>query len=492
MNIAATQEIKKAEDALIASGISAESLMEEAGKSIASLISREYPEPGLCVAYLGKGNNAGDALVVLRYLREAGWRIAVRCGYTREEGSPLYQKQWAALPGVEEWSGCAALGESGHLVLLDALVGLGASGALREPLGGLAREMNACRMGMGARIVSLDGPSGVDADTGEVYADAVVADLTAMIAVAKKGFLMDSTTGNVGRVCPVLLRGLEVPDNEWGKVFDGIMGRQILPPRPYEWYKGAAGRVSVVAGSPGMTGAARLCAESALRAGAGLVTLFVLPEVYPVLASSVIPEVMVKPVRSYAEVSEFPADALVIGPGLGRPDEEREEEVLNLIGSYKGKLVLDADGLNLLSRKGMQSLLASNHLITPHIGEMERLLPRGAKEARREWVERFTRVSSAVLLLKGARTITGQRGKEIMYNSTGGPAMGTAGQGDVLTGVCAALCAQGLQPYQAAALGAWLCGRASDIALRQGRISEQTLLASDTIDYLGEAFCFAL
>lgn len=489
MNIASTQEIKEAEDCLIQNGVSAEELMEQAGLAIARLIEKEYPLQGLCVAYLGKGNNAGDALVVLRHLRDMGWRIAVRRAYGREEGTSLYQKQWKRLPEVEDWDYGRFSEEEGTVVLLDGLLGLGARGALRPPLDELAGEINKCRCEYGARVVGIDGPSGVDADTGEIYPHAVVADMTAMIAAAKQGFLADSATSHVGRICPVFLPELSVPENSSGKVFDVLMARRRLSPRPYELFKGSAGRVSVIAGSPGMIGAARLCSEAALRSGAGLVTLFALPEVYSFLVTTVSPEIMVKPVRSYVEVSEVAADALIIGPGLGRPEGDREDELLNLIRNYRGKLILDADGLNLISRMRSQSLFRETHLITPHVGEMERLLPRQGRETRCDWVRRSMRLSPVALLLKGARTITGQRGKGLIYNSTGGPGMATAGQGDVLTGVCAGLCAQGLSPYDAGALGAWICGRASDLALREGE-SEQTLTASCTIAHLRSAFQF--
>lgn len=487
MKIALTSEIKKAENALIASGVSAELLMEEAGQKIARVIREEWGKSGLCVAYLGKGNNAGDALVVLRYLRQWGWDIAVRPGYLPEEGSVLYKLQWNRLENLPDWKLERLDAADSPVVLLDGLVGLGAKGGLKGRLAELAAEMNSTRRSGKTRIVAIDFPSGVDGDTGEVFGNAVMADCTAMIAIAKQGVLNDPATGHAGRIFPIHLSCLDVPENNFGELFDKREGTLLLPLRPYEWFKGNAGRVSVIAGSRGMTGAARLCAESALRAGAGMVTLFALPDVYEILAGSVMPEVMVKPVQSYTEAFEVHCDALLVGPGLGKPEQEREGELLQLIGEYIGKTVLDADALNLIARNNLLGGLGENHLLTPHVGEMERLLPRFPDETRKERVLRFTRISTAALLLKGARTLVGQRGRPIRYNSSGGPGMGTAGEGDVLSGVCAALCAQGLSPYDSAALGAWLCGRSSELALRTTQ-SEQSLIASDTISYLGRAF----
>lgn len=489
MKVAPPQTIKEREDQVIASGVSAESLMEEAGLGIARIIRREFGDKGHCVAYLGKGNNAGDALVVLRYLQEWGWSVGVRAAYGKEEATLLYQQQWDRIPNVLQYKDSSQIRnvKGRPLVLLDGLVGLGAMGGLKAPLDALAREINVLRKQRGAVCVAIDLPSGVDSETGEVSGDAVIADISAVIAVVKSGMVRDASTAYVGRMEPVALAGLDVEDIYNEELYEPGEELQIIAPRPYEWYKGNAGRVSIIAGSVGMTGAARLCAESALRAGAGMVTLFALPEVYSLLAVNMPPEVMVKPITRYTSVHEVHCDVLLMGPGLGAPKEDREEELLGLINRYQGKLVLDADILNLLTRRGLLHLLKENHLITPHIGEMERLFARLPEESRVGWARRFTLLSSATLLLKGARTLVAGKGRKVRYNSTGGPGMGTAGQGDVLSGVCAALCAQGMNVYDSASLGAWLCGKAAEIAMR-GDESEQSLIASDTIKNLGKAF----
>lgn len=489
MKIASVAEIDREERALIASGVPAEHLMEDVALRIAEIIRLQWGTFGKCVAYLGKGNNAGDALVVLRYLREWGWKIGVRAAYPDVMSwSPLAQLQWIRLGGnVEEDFDDASC--SVPIVLLDGLVGLGARGPLKESCLSLAREMNERRSSGRCTTVAIDFPSGIDGDTGEVYDGAVFADISVVIGGIKKGLVEDGATGHVGRIYPLPLRGLDAGNGE-EEVADPAYLASLLGRRPYEWYKGNAGRVSVVAGSPGMIGAARLCSQAALRAGAGMVTLFALPDIYSLLAMSSSPEIMVKPISSYREVLDYPCDVLLAGPGVGTPDGERQKALLELVlkVSAESILVLDADGLNLIAREGLVKKLGSKTLITPHVGEMERLLPKLPGESRRLWAERFRKESPALLLLKGARTLIAQTGHPLRYNSTGGPCMGTAGQGDVLAGICAGLCAQGLDVYEAASLGAWLCGRGSELAISSGRESEQSLTAGDTLAHLGRAF----
>lgn len=496
MRVASIADIQLAERSLIASGVSADSLMEDVGRRIALIIQSEFPQPGKCIAYLGFGNNAGDALVVLRYLREKGWRIGLRCCSAEVNSwSALGQLQWERLGEPEDIleaemeDGGEDHGCTGPIVLLDGLVGLGAWGALRSPVDVLAREMNRRRAEGRCTTISIDFPSGIDGDTGEIYKDAVIADISMVIGGVKKGMLMDGATAHVGRIMTLPLRGLCVEGAS--EVVDTFYYSELLGRRPYEWYKGSAGRVAVLAGSPGMLGAACLCAEAALRAGAGMVILYALAEVYSLLAVKVCPEIMVRCISSYRAVDLSSCDVLLAGPGLGEMDKGIGDDIMSLLADASEKslpVVLDADALNLCAKRGGVSRLGEKMIVTPHIGEMQRLLPRNEEESRKEWAKRFLADSPAVLLLKGARTLIAQRGELLRYNSSGGPAMATAGQGDVLAGACAGLCAQGLSSYDAASLGAWLCGRASELALAYGEQSEQSLTAGDTLKNLGKAY----
>jgi NAD(P)H-hydrate epimerase len=258
-----------------------------------------------------------------------------------------------------------------------------------------------------------------------------------------------------------------------------------LPRRKFDSHKSNYGRVAIVAGSRGFTGAAIMTATAALRAGAGLIMLYVTEDIYAIVAASAPPEIMVHPVASYREVIDAKRDVIAIGPGLGTV---HREEVLHLIEACSEPMVVDADALNILSTS-VATLKACRgpRLLTPHPGEMSRLFQAHGM-SRREIVEAFTGEFSVTLLLKGSRTIIGEKGWPHSFNSTGTPGMATGGMGDILTGVCAALIGQSIRPYHAARLGAWLCGRAAEFATYNGPHSEESLAPSDILENLGVAF----
>ncbi|MFL6583740.1 MAG: NAD(P)H-hydrate dehydratase, partial [Chthoniobacterales bacterium] len=259
----------------------------------------------------------------------------------------------------------------------------------------------------------------------------------------------------------------------------------ILPRRKFSAYKNQFGRVGIVAGSRGLTGAAVLCASGALRGGAGLVNLFVTQDVYPIIASIAPPEAMVRGIASYADLNDQPVNVWAIGPGLGK---EHAGEIRDVIRGLEQPVVVDADGLNAVADDPQTLLHARGpRLLTPHPGEMKRLWP-SAPEDRASLARTFTGKMTVTLLLKGSRTIVAKHSRPLSYNTAGTPAMATGGMGDVLTGVCAALIAQHLSLYDAARLGAWACARAAEIAIARGTASEESLIASDVIHNLGRAF----
>jgi len=195
---------------------------------------------------------------------------------------------------------------------------------------------------------------------------------------------------------------------------------------------------------------------------------------------------MVKSVSSYLDVLKEDLDALAIGPGLGT---SHAAEVRQIAERATQPMVIDADALNILATNiHIIGRCAGPRLLTPHPGEMTRLDPRASERSRRETVEAFTTRWPHVLLLKGARTLIGQQERPLSYNSTGSPGMATGGMGDVLTGVCAALAGQGLPLYEAARIGAWLCGRAAEIAINTGGDSEESLTPTVLLEHLGRAF----
>jgi hydroxyethylthiazole kinase-like uncharacterized protein yjeF len=483
MKVCSCQEMQVAEQQLIASGTPALDLMNQAARNIAEAIIRFYPQPGLCIAFTGKGNNGGDAIAVLNILQQCGWEADIAHPYPTEEWGELARLQLSRLSRPLWKKETHPSGrEFPHILLLDGLLGLGAKGDLRPEIAACCRTINRMRQSSNAfHTWAIDLPTGIDGDTGEVSDDAVVADHTSVIGGVKQGLLADSATSYAGRLVSIPMDGLELPDSCSERILiDSYLLRRFPIHRPYELFKNQAGHVAVIAGSYSMPGAARLCSEAALRAGAGLVTLFVTEELYPILAPALPPEIMIKPVSGFDQCEPDHYQTLLIGPGLGTISEKNARIIHGFIREFQGTIVLDADGLNCAARENWT--LGPNVLATPHPGEMKRLLHTDTScLTREEIVREFTRRHEAALIYKGARSIVTASGAPVFYNSSGGPAMATAGQGDVLAGVCAGWCAQGLAPVQSALLSTYLCGCASEILLATGRQTEQTLCAGDTL-----------
>lgn len=478
--IVSSAEMRAAEKAAFARGSSAETLMDEAAAGIARAIMKFFPAPGRCVVFAGKGNNAGDAFATAAILRERGWKIETRLAYPENDLGELARKKFNSLSAGR----AQALTREGNTVILDGLLGLGAKPPLREPIKSCCRELNRRKRKEGAYVFAVDLPTGLDGDTGKADCDCVVADFTLTVGYAKRGLIADGAINQVGRIEVVSLGAFAVTTrNEVLATPDSL--RALLLRRKFDAYKNQFGRVGIIAGSKGLTGAAILCSLGALRAGAGLVELFVPEEIYPIVASAAAPEVMVKPIRDYAELLEQKVDVWALGPGLG---QEHAEDISRLIAKARQPMVVDADGLNVLARNvALLRRAAGPRLLTPHPGEMKRIFP--AKEkSRAQLARKFCAKYPATLLLKGARTIVAERKCAPSYNTTGNPGMATGGMGDALTGVCAALIAQKLSLYDAARLGAWLCGRAAETAIFEHGASEQSLLPTDLLAHLGEAF----
>ncbi len=477
-------EMKALEGRAFADGVTAAALMEEAGAQIASAVSQFFPEPGKCVVFFGKGHNGGDALVAARHLAARGWLLELRPAFAADTWSPLTAAKHQELAGV-----AARPGKSRPLIVLDGLLGIGAGGALREPICAAAREINRLRVAESARVFALDLPTGLDADTGASDENCVVADFTLTVGFAKRALFADAATRFVGRLAVLPLAELSARANKNGTAENPATApvlAGLLPLRDFDRHKGECGRVGIIAGSAGFTGAAVMTAEACVHAGAGLVTLYVVPEIYPLIAARTAPEVMVRPVASLLEVLSARHDVLAIGPGLGTA---RADEVLALIERAHQPMIVDADALNILApHLEVLDRCLGPRLLTPHPGEMARLEPAFLTRSRRGAVEAFTTRFPATLLLKGARTLVGERGFPLSHNTTGNPGMATGGMGDVLTGVCAALAAQGVKLYDAARLGAWLCGRAAELAVFSGAQSEESLSATHVIGRLGESF----
>ncbi|MDQ6655238.1 MAG: NAD(P)H-hydrate dehydratase [Verrucomicrobiota bacterium] len=477
-------EMRAAEEAAFARGTTAESLMDEAARGIAAAVSSIFPQPARCIVFAGKGNNAGDAFAAAELLSRDGWQVDVRLAFNEADLGTLARNKLASLRAA-----LAGNATSCHLqpqlIVLDGLLGIGATPPLREPICSAGRELNRLRTERNAFVFAIDVPSGLDADTGDGDADCVVADWTVTIGFAKRGLIADAALEFVGRleVAPLSVEPEHQPSAAVLATRDSL--RPLLRRRAFGAYKNQFGRIGIVAGSRGFTGAAVLCSLGALRGGAGLVQLFVPEEIYELIAASAPPEVMVKPVTSYRGIADEPIDVWAVGPGLGR---EHDAAILDLIASVAAPMVLDADALNALAtHMPLLQQPCGPRLVTPHPGEMKRLFPR-AGLSRAAQAEEFCAQYPVTLLLKGSRTIVAGHGAPSSYNTTGNPGMSTGGMGDVLTGVCAALIGQKLSPSDAARLGAWVCGRAAELAIFRGTASEQSLLPSDVIAHLGLAF----
>lgn len=470
-------ELRALEASAIASGIAEKDLMELAGRQVARSLQRHFGSGRAIIICVGKGHNGGDALVTARYLHRAGWSVSLLSPYPTEQWAPLTRSNYDRLgsPPLETSLHAIDCGNNAQpILILDGLLGIGARAGLTDDLLPLAHEIEQYRQS-GAHIVALDLPSGLQADSGETGEGAVRADLTLTIGTLKPGLLVDGAEHFVGRLDVVdfsLFADFEPQDS----LTTANYLNAVLPRRPYGMHKGQAGRVAIVAGSRGYLGAARLTAEAALRGGAGLVTLFVTEELYPLLATSVRAEIMVQPVGDYSEIPCEQFDVLAIGPGLG----PSPPGFYQLLEKATGPLVLDADGLNLIASEPAR-WLRRGMILTPHPGEMARLYPSVGKLSRAEVARAFVELHEVILLFKGARTIVTAPGEPLYYNGTGGPGMASGGQGDVLTGLIAALVAQGASPLAAARAGAWLAGRTADeLVLKRSR-SEETLLAGDII-----------
>src|SRR5256884_500865 len=512
--------MRDAEKAAFARGVEVEALMDQAGAGVARAVRKFFPSPGTCIVFAGKGHNAGDALVAAQCLRRSGWKIEVRLAFKESDCSGLMRKKLESLRRrptailgarpqervdfgitlVELWAEVADqlsaaqdavaeetyLGNASPIIVLDGLLGLGAKPPLREPVRTACRHINELRRKNGAYVFAVDLPTGLDGESGKADRDCVIADFTVTIGFAKPGLVADGALNHVGRLEVVPLEQLPPQEKKTKEIIASAPAfRGLLPRREYSAYKNQFGRIGVVAGSKGFVGAALMTSQGALRAGAGLVEVFVPEEIYEIVAAAAPMEGMVKPVKSYRDLLKQRADVWAVGPGLGKSPAA---EVLELIEKANQPMVIDADALNILAEKtSVLRRCKGERLLTPHPGEMKRLFP-DHKEPRAETATKFCNRFPMTLLFKGSRTIVAERDRPLSYNTTGNPGMATGGMGDILTGVCAALIGQGLSLYDAARVGAWLCGRAAEIAIFNDGQSEESLLPRDVLDHLGDAF----
>jgi NAD(P)H-hydrate epimerase len=379
----------------------------------------------------------------------------------------------------------------GDAVVIDALLGLQARGPLRGTLAGIVAKLNAARDRHFFRTVALDLPTGLaafsDGNTPENRDAAVVADLTLSVGFAKDVLVREALSAWVGRL-DVIPWSREHSPSTPRQVLVGHELARLLPRRNALSYKGDFGRLAVIAGSSGFTGAPVLCAHAALAMGAGLLSVVTKSPVASIVAAKAPPEAMV---AAWPENGALPgvvahASAIVIGPGLGA--DAKTARMLKEVLALGRPLLVDADGLNTLA-KNLDLLREAKGpvVLTPHVGEMARLIGRKFGPDEREAVARdFAGQHRVTLVLKGTRTLVTAPGQPLYINTTGNPGLSTGGSGDTLAGLLGALLAQGLAPLDAARLGVWLHGHAADLVLA-ARGCEEGLLPTILSAHLGAA-----
>jgi hydroxyethylthiazole kinase-like uncharacterized protein yjeF len=448
-------------------------LMERAGRATAELILARHAGRDAAIVVAGRGNNGGDGLVVARQLADAGWRVRVIApGGIATTGDAATMGAIATSLGIAIEGFDARTPHDPEAVVVDALLGTGASGA---PRGALAEAVAWIARAPGP-VVSCDVPSGVDADSGRVPGTAVRADLTVTYHGDMVGLRVAPGRAHAGRVEVV---AIGVPAAVGARPAAWLAGRAVvagIPRKEPLGEKYGAGAVLLAGGGVGMSGAICLSAEAALRAGAGLAVAVVPRAIQPVCAATV-REVMFLPAAGDEELLGPGAletiraqagrvGALAIGPGVGR--ESRTGAVVRaVLDELELPTVIDADALwHLGERPSWLRDRAAPVVLTPHAGEGARILgvERAEVEAGRlEAAQELAELTGAVVVLKGAGTLTCAPGATPIVNDTGGASLATAGSGDVLTGVVAALLAKGLDARVAAAGAVALHGLAGEL-----------------------------
>ena len=516
MKVVTAAEMRQIDqDTIEGIGIPGIVLMETAGSAIVRAIEQHYPTCQRIGIIAGKGNNGGDGIVIARQLAHTERDVYLFLAsppdsFTGEAQTNLQIAKNLGLR-IEEILTAEALEShtsrdtntsSNHIksceLLVDAIFGTGLRGAVRDPIAILINAINR----LPTPILSVDLPSGLDADTGHPLGTCVQADRTVTIGLPKRGLLMHPGAELAGKLevvdigFPEQVVGTQDIKVNWTTATQAV---QWMPQRPPSSHKGSYGRVLVVAGSTGMTGAAALASEAALRAGAGLVTLAIPKHLNPIL-EGLLPEVMTLPVPetdagslavsatpTILEFAEKTRSILAIGPGLSQHPEtvslvhqlihENRQQGLDL------RIVIDADGLNALSQdRKTLSLLNNETVLTPHPGEMARLTSTSVPTLEKDRIstaQQFASEHGVTLVFKGAPTVTSDPNGNLWINSTGNPGMATGGMGDVLTGVIAGLMAQDIPSKSAAVLGVYLHGLAGDIAAE--RAGMHGLIASDVL-----------
>jgi ADP-dependent NAD(P)H-hydrate dehydratase / NAD(P)H-hydrate epimerase len=491
-------------------GIPGATLMENAGRGAADALLAALPERGLRARGLrlsivcGRGGNGGDGFVVARRLKRAGARpdvlMVAAPEALRGDAAVKFAEMRRAGVGarVVEDASAADVALRRSQLIVDALLGTGARGAPAPLVAALIEAINAS----GRPVVALDLPSGLPADGEPPTGPVVRAWLTPTFAALKLGLVIGAGRELAGRVVvvPIGVPEAEVARDVRTFLLEGADVAPLFPRRQREAHKGTYGHLLVLAGSVGKTGAAALCARAALRAGVGLVTVGTAASAQPTVAALLL-EAMTDPLpetgaRSLGMKAREPIVALAearaavaIGPGLGLDDETRALARV-LVSTMPRPMVVDADALTALADH-LDALRGAPgvRVLTPHPGEMARLLGGAVGDVQRDRVgvaRGFAVAHEVHLVLKGADTLIAGPDGRVLINPTGNAGMASGGTGDVLTGILGALLARGIEAAHAAPAAVYLHGLAGDVAAE--RVGQEALIASDVVEALGDAY----
>jgi NAD(P)H-hydrate epimerase len=489
-------------------GIPGLELMENAGRCCVEEIIAEFGRQGgrRAVILAGKGNNGGDGHVIARLLLDEGWKITLLVLAERElvvgDAAVNLKRLPPDLPRFRTREGEIATLHATDInqadLIVDAMLGTG----LNSEIGGVYREAVQLINDSGRPVVAVDIPSGIHGSSGRILGSAVQADLTVTFACPKLGHLLYPGAELVGRL---VVRDIGIPPSllEQAPGFEYLDEESMAPllrRRDRQGHKGDYGHCLFIAGSTGKSGAAALCANSAMRAGSGLVTLGVPEKLHQILEVKTT-EAMTVPLpdsgdghlaeSAFGEIVNLLTgrDVLAIGPGIDR-QPETVALVRSLAETVELPLVIDADGLNALATDMtvLKWKRSSAMVLTPHPGEMARMLgaPLPPEQADRiELCREFSRSHDVHLVLKGARTIIASPDGSVAINGSGNPGMASGGMGDVLTGIIASLMGQEYDVRDACRLGVFIHGYAADMVAREK--GEIGIIATDVIEMLPSA-----
>ena len=471
-------------------GIPGPVLMERAALAAEDFLKERFDavkERMKVLIFAGMGNNGGDGLALARLLAADGYTVAVRLVGDREKATRQWNAQWQTLQHfpVETDSNVRT---DEYNVIVDALFGVGLSRPVEGIYAEAVQEMNAAK---GFKL-ALDVPSGICSDTGKVLGCAFLADATITFGFCKRGLAMYPGANYAGQI-HIANVGIG-PESFLGQIpelYTWESGEKCLPDREPSGNKGTFGKVLLIAGSNGMAGAAILAAKAAYRTGAGMVKVITAEENRQILQQG-IPEALYGSCRQLSESLEW-TDVIAIGPGIGR-EEQALQCLKTVVEKSRKPLVLDADALNLLAEENGKTLAgklcaqgAEGRVVimTPHVGELSRLLERTIPECKQDLLvcaRMLAECFHGVAVAKDARTVVCKEKGPCYLNTTGNSGMATAGSGDVLTGVITGLLAQGMDALCAAVKGVYLHGLAGELAAKL--YTEYGVMAGDIADCL--------